>query len=177
MLGCTEPKRHKANPDLGKQWISAFINRFKVLNLPFSTTQICVPDSSKNRELVINDSTFIGFGGPCITIGLLPDTSKYYAFIYGVGTECYLPILLVLNKYGEKIATEPLAEGCEVGPGYECFDSLIILTNSSIIHRKVEYIFEPDKSFEEARDVAKREIKIEKFIISNNGLITKEDEK
>jgi hypothetical protein len=160
------------NPD--QQKFRIFIHRFKVINLPYSFDQLCTIDSTINVDLDMdNDSIFIGFVGPCITIGLLPDTSKYFKVIYGIGATCYVPNIAIYKKDGTKISQEQLAFGCGVGPGYQCYDSVYISSKNEIIHLKIEHSYQPDIEFLNSKSLALKKVTTEKYRITKSGRITK----
>ena len=123
-----------------------------------------------------NDSSFIGFTGPAITIGLLPDTSNYYSVIYCISAGCYLPTLAVFNKKGTRISKSQIANSCGAGQGYYCSDSLIIDENISITHIQVEANFSYDQTGLKIPESEQRKTLIEHFIIDNSGQIIKRTE-
>jgi hypothetical protein len=172
--GCNISRKQAANPNIDRQKFNTFINRFKVLDLPYSFDQLCTIDSTLNVKLDMdNDSSFIGFVGPCITIGILPDTSNFFKVLYGIGATCYIPNIAIFNKNGTKVSEDQLAFGCGAGPGYECYDSVLIKTNDEIIHKRLEYIFQPDKDFQDVKDSASKEVNITKYKITKQGHIIK----
>jgi len=120
-----------------------------------------------------NDSTFIDFVGPCITIGLMPDTSKYFKVIYGIGATCYVPNIAIYKKDGTIISKEQLAFGCGVGPGYQCYDSVYISSKNEIIHKKIEHSFQPDIEFLDSKKLALKKVSTEKYRITKSGRIIK----
>jgi hypothetical protein len=120
-----------------------------------------------------NDSTFIGFVGPCITIGILPDTSSFFKVLFGIGATCYIPNIAIYKKDGTKVSEEQLAFGCGAGPGYECYDSILINTNDEITHKRLEYSFQPDKDFQDIKESASKEVIITKYKITKQGHIIK----
>jgi hypothetical protein len=172
--GCTINRQHVTDSKIDRQKFDTFINRFKVLKLPYSFDQLCIIDSTINVELDMdNDSTFIGFVGPCITIGILPDTSRFFKILFGIGATCYIPNIAIFKKDGTKVSEEQLAFGCGAGPGYACYDSVYINTNDEIIHKRLEYSFQPDKNFQDVKDSASKEVNITKYKITKQGHIFK----
>jgi hypothetical protein len=173
-ISCTDSKRTTNKSNIDQKKFRTFIHRFKALDLPYSFDKLCILDSNINVDLEMdNDSSFIGFVGPCITIGLLPDTSKFYTVLYGIGATCYLPMLAVYKKDGTNISHEQLADGCGVGPGYECFDSIFVITNNLISHKKIEYTYNDTLSFREAKASANKTVLTHSFFITQNGQIMK----
>jgi len=152
-----------------------FIQKFKTLQIPIAFNTSCYePDSTNSVKLDMdNDSIFINYVGPAVTVGLLPDTINYYAVIYCTATACYMPTLAVFSKYGIRLSQEQLSHGCGADQGYRCVDSLVIHSIKEIKSILIEDYYKVDKEGNPVSNTFARSITTDVFSINRTGLITK----
>jgi hypothetical protein len=152
-----------------------FIRKFGILQIPIAFNTTCFePDITSSNELDMdNDSTFIGYVGPSITIGLLPDTTNFYAIIYCTAAACYIPTLAVFSKKGERLSIEPISHGCGSDVGYRCTDSLFINSITDIKSKMIEEEYKIDKDGNPILNTMIQTITIDEFSINKVGLIIK----
>lgn len=150
-----------------------YISKFKLLKFPFEVNTDCYsPEESDYCKFdKINDSQFIFEPEINIAIGLLPDTSNFYAVIYATPTVCYLPILAIYSKKGKLIDKESIGNGCGSDCGYTCSDKLIINSLSNITIKNVIEMYECDSLGEETPGSWKKMIEIKKCSVDNYGKI------
>jgi hypothetical protein len=150
-----------------------FISKFKMLSYPFAANTDCYePDTLTSVALDMdNDSTFINYVGPGVAVGMLPDTSHFYAVIYCTAAECYMPNLAVFSKTGQMLSKHEIAYGCGFGAGYVCSENLKInsLNDILLIHKEEEYNL--NKGGKEIKGTGTRTIKTYKYSITQNGVI------
>ena len=163
----------------GLNSFKTFIGRFKVLSFPFIAKTDCYnPDSLISVPLNMdNDSGFIDYVGPAVTIGLFPDTTNFYAVFYCTASFCYLPTIAVFTKDGKRLSKEQISNACGSGVGYICSDSLTISSMTDIRQQLIEETFNVDKNGIEIPNSWKKEITINNFSIDKFGLINKKEEK
>ena len=156
-----------------------FIQRFKMLPIPLDLNTSCyAPDSTNSVNLDMeNDSVFIDYVGPAVTVGLFPDTTNFYAVIYCTAAECYLPTLAVFTKDGKRLSIEQISHGCGTDQGYRCTDSLIINSMTDIKSKLIEDNYKVDKDGKSISNTLSRFITIDEFAITKTGLITKKTNK
>ena len=150
-----------------------FISKFKILPLPFIANTGCYePDSSLSVPLDMNtDSIFIGYIGPSLTVGMLPDTSNFYAIIYCTAAACYMPVLSVYSKNGTLIDKKELSKGCGAGAGYICSEELIIKSLNDITVVYAQEYYDVDNFGNEVKGTNKKEIDTYKYSIEKQGTI------
>ena len=118
-----------------------------------------------------NDSTFINYSGPAVTIGMLPDTSRFYTVIYCTAAACYMPVLTVFSKKGDVISRKEISKGCGSDVGYMCSENLEIKSQSKIIVTRTEESFKYDVSNKEILGSRKKVVNIYTYSIGKNGAI------
>ena len=150
-----------------------YISKFKTLQLPFIANTSCYsPDSSLSVPLNMdNDSSFIGFVGPASTIGMLPDTSKYYVVIYCTAAACYLPTLAVYSKNGKRLDSKPISKGCGADVGYACSEILEVKSTNEIVVTLTEENFKIDNLGNEILGTRKKVLKINRYTVNTKGKI------
>ena len=103
------------------------------------------PDSTTSVSLDIEtDSVYIKYVGPAITIGMLPDTARFYVVIYCTAAACYMPVLAVYTKNGLLIDKKEISMGCGAGVGYTCSEVLCINSLNDISVVYTQEFFEVD---------------------------------
>ena len=180
LTSCGQTRPLKPNENLERlNSFKTFINKFKVLTIPFVAETNCYePDSSICFPLDMdNDSIFIDYVGPAITIGLFPDTSIFYAVLYCQAASCYMPTLVVFSKDGKRLSKEEISNGCSPSPGYRCSDSLTINSMTDIEQKLNEETFKLDENGNEMPGTSRAELLISHFSIDKSGQITKKVEK
>ena len=152
-----------------------FISKFKIISYPFSANTECFePDYSYSVPLVMeNDSIFIEYSGPAISVGLLPDTLDYYAVIYCTAAACYLPILSVYSKSGKLLSKERISNGCGSDIGYECSESFTVYSLEKIVNTYIQQSYSYNESGDEIKGTRKKTIDTITFSIDANGIIKK----
>ncbi len=150
-----------------------FIAKFKILTLPFNMNTSCyAPDSSFNTRLNMkNDSVFIDYVGPAISIGILPDTSRFYKLIYCTAAACYTPVLAVFSKDGKVISRELISEGCGSEPGYSCKEELRVESSGKVVVEKTEESFKVDARDQEIPGSRKGKSRSSVYSIRDDGTI------
>lgn len=125
-----------------------FITKFKILSLPFMASTGCYePDSTTSVPLDMDtDSVFINYVGPAVTIGMLPDTARFYVVIYCTAAACYMPVLAVYTKNGLLIDKKEISMGCGAGVGYKCSEVLQIKSLNDISVVYTQEFFKVDSS-------------------------------
>ena len=156
-----------------------FIQKFNILQIPIAYNTSCYdPDSASSVKLDMdNDSIFIDYLGPAVTIGLLPDTTNFYAVIYCTAAACYMPTLAVFTKKGERLSIEQISHGCGTDQGYRCFDSLFIHSMTDIKSKMIEDKYQIDSVGNPILNTITRSITIDEFSINGKGLIEKKTNK
>ena len=151
-----------------------FISKFKLMSYPLTASTTCYePDSSTSLPLDMdNDSMFINYVGPAATVGLLPDTSDFYAVIYCTAAECYLPQLAVFSKRGKLLSSQAISFGCGSDVGYFCTEVLTVnsLRDITLVHNEIQY--EVDKRGRVTKHIQTKTNNVYKYSITKNGLIT-----
>jgi hypothetical protein len=155
--------------------LKKFKNKFKILTLPFCANTSCYePDSASSLRLYPpDDSLFAKYSEVAVTIGLLPDTTNFYAFIFCRAAECYLPILLVISKDGKRLNEEPISNGCGADCGYKCSDSLVIKSMSDIVLTNITESYECDSLGNETPGTWEKKVDVSMFSIDKYGKIKK----
>ena len=150
-----------------------FISKFEVLPLPFIANTGCYePDFSSSVPLNMDtDSIFIGYVGPSVTVGMLPDTSNFYAIIYCTASACYMPVLAVYSKNGTLIDKKEISKGCGAGVGYICSEVLRIKSLNDITVVYTQESFDVDYLGDEVKGTNKKEIDTYKYSIEKEGTI------
>lgn len=117
-----------------------FISKFKLLSHPVVLNTGCYEanDSLNSRLDMSNDSIFLDYVGPAVTVGILSDTTRFYAVIYCIAAACYLPQLTVYTKEGRIISTRSISSGCGSDLGYSCSEFLEIESIHKIILKRRE---------------------------------------
>ena len=112
-----------------------FISKFQLLSYPFIANTGCYePDKALSVPLDMdNDSIFINYTGPGVSVGMLPDTNKFYAIIYCTAAACYIPDLAVYSKKGKLLSKQQISFGCGAGEGYTCSETLTIKSLKDIV--------------------------------------------
>lgn len=161
----------KSSEDLIK--FKKFISKFKILPLPFvANTGYYEPDSSLSVPLDMDsDSIFIGYIGPGVTVGMLPDTSKFYAIIYCTAAACYMPVLAVYSKNGTLIDKKEISKGCGAGVGYICSEVLTIKSLNDITVVYIQESFDVDNFGNEVKGTNKKKKDTYKYSIEKAGVI------
>jgi hypothetical protein len=123
--------------------------KFKVLNDAFELNSPCIfPEEDvvdAKRIDTENDFSFFKLKESMpVSIGMLPDTSNYYLFIYGQAAACYTPYLVVFNKKGKLIDEQPIFYGGGAGCGYRWTSSLKLKSTNQVVSRYNEESFECD---------------------------------
>jgi hypothetical protein len=169
-----ENSNSRSNDTITLRKFSGFISKFKLLSYPFTANTTCY-----NQDTVLsvsldtdNDSLFTRYAGPGITVGMLPDTSKFYAVIYCTAAACYIPTLAVYSKNGKLLSKKEISKGCGAGMGYVCSETLTIKSVKDIICSNVEELFNCDSSGKEILGTRKKTIDTSKYSIGENGMIT-----
>jgi len=152
-----------------------FLEKFKPLKLPYYANTSCYePDSNMSMHLdPVNDSLFVKHCEMGISVGLFPDTSTFYALIYGGAAACYLPILAVYSKDGRQICEEQIANGCGCGPGYTCHDSIAIKSMTDITQIFNQEMVDLDSLGKEIESTRQKTFDVNKFYIDESGKINK----
>lgn len=150
-----------------------FISKFKKLSFPFKVNTSCYsPDSLLNIPLEMdNDSTFLNYSGPAITMGVLPDTSRFYAVIYCTAAACYLPVLAVFSKDGNVISRKEISSGCGSDVGYVCSEILEIKSQNKITVKRMEETFKNDEPSKGIHRSIEKTIHTYTYTITKNGMI------
>jgi hypothetical protein len=118
------------------------------------------------------DSIFIGYIGPGVTVGMLPDTSEFYAIIYCTAAACYMPVLAVYSKNGTLIDKKEISKGCGAGAGYICSEVLKIKSLNDITVVYTQESFDVDNFGNEVKGTNKKEIDTYKYSIEKEGTIS-----
>jgi len=150
-----------------------FISKFKLLSYPFTANTSCYePDTVLSVPLDMdNDSIFIRYVGPGVTVGMLPDTSDFYVVIYCIAAACYIPQLAVYSKNGEILSMQKISKGCGAGQGYTCLETLTINSLKDIIVINNEEQYDSDSSGIEISDTHKKTVYTNKYSINEKGII------
>jgi hypothetical protein len=179
LTSCQQNRRSIPHEDPSNKAFKTFIQRFKTLQIPLALNSSCFePDSSISVKLDMdNDSIFIDYKGPAVTIGLFPDTINFYAVIYCTAAACYMPTLAVFSKNGERLSIEQISHGCGTDLGYKCIDSLLIYSMTNIKSKLIEDRYSIDNTGNPIMNTLTRSITIDEFSINKKGLIEKKTNK
>ena len=125
-----------------------FLTNFQLLSYGEVLNTTCLDIEGNRRYKKLNTSkhkSFLnGYEGPAVSIGYFSDTTNFFVLIYCTASACYLPNLSVYNKNGELIQTCLLASGCGSDVGYECSETVQLISLDKIITTKLEKYYETD---------------------------------
>lgn len=143
-----------------------FLSKFKMLSYPFNANTSCYdPDTSISQALDMdNDSIFLDFCGPAMSIGILPDTLCFYTLLWCSAGNCYLPTLTTYTKNGKIISSSFVANGCGSGEGYYCSDTLIVCSLHNIMTVFTEEY--------DSAGLRKKNVTTKNFSVGKNGVIS-----
>jgi len=153
----------------------AFLNKFKVIKLPYYFSDNNDNISGLNTlDEGSADTLFIKpEGGSCYCQGILPDTSKYYAVIVLFPADSYYPMLYTFSKAGKKISKEfLLVAGC--GPGPEvvyCNSTTTIYKNNSIYSADSATLLDVDSTGAPIKNTEDSTVRFKKGYISKSGKV------
>jgi hypothetical protein len=150
-----------------------FISKFRIISLPFLASTGCYePDSSLSVPLDMDtDSVFIKFVGPAVTVGMLPDTARFYAVVFCTASACYMPVLAVYAKNGLLIDKKEISRGCGAGVGYTCSEVLRISSLKDISVVYTQELFEVDSFGNMVKGSNKKKTDTYVYSIGNEGNI------
>lgn len=148
-----------------------FISRFRMLPLPFRAETGCYAEDTTVSVRIDPDEYVIRDTPYAITIGMLPDTSRFYALLVGVPATCYMPVLYVYSKNGVLTALEQVSSGCGGGCGYLCSDSLVIRSMQDITNIYSQESYECDSTGNETPGTWERKTEIKRCAITETGRI------
>jgi hypothetical protein len=125
-----------SKPSLNKQ-VPPFITtlrKFPIIDSSFRLNSLCISSQPNYRRIdTENDFGFFqDLQSMPIAFGMLPDTSKYYIFLYGQAAACYMPYIAVFSKSGKMMDSKEVHYGSGSGCGFH-WSSLIKLTDSNAI--------------------------------------------
>jgi hypothetical protein len=151
-----------------------FISKFKLLSLPFKANTGCYePDSALCVPLDMdNDSIYIGYTGPGLAVGIIPDTSNFYAVIYCTASACYMPVLAVYSKNGSLINKREISKGCGIGVGYSCSEILEITSLKEIVVVYTKENFKIDNFGNKIKKSSKKTSDTYKYSVDESGFIS-----
>lgn len=151
-----------------------FISKFRLISLPYTINTDCFsPSKSLYRTFNSqNDSLFIKETNHNIALGLLPDTSNFFAVIYCAPATCYIPTLATYSKNGQLLSEEQIGNGCGADCGYTCFDYVKINSLEDIVLVNSIEMFECDSLAQETPGTWEKTVEIKRISLNNKGKIT-----
>lgn len=81
---------------------------------------------------------------PCNIIGVIPDTSKFFGFLYLAALDDATPSIVTYDKRGNLITRQQLTKSCYQGCESDCRSIITIDKNLKIKFRYEEYLFDSD---------------------------------
>lgn len=137
LISCTNLKHQPDTQSKKLNRLKYMIHETKVLSLPY------VFDATRNnfnRGYQLNSSTLdtLLFHDCIFTIiNCFPDTTNYYAFLFGEPGDMFYPGIMTFDKSGKLISKEIIATcNCLTNPRVDvesCFDSVMIGKDLSIL--------------------------------------------
>jgi hypothetical protein len=137
LFSCTNPRQQvkETSPKLNR--LRHIIHETEILSLP------CIFDANKMHFTTgyqVNPSTqdsLLFHESPLTLFNYLPDTSTYFAFLYGEAGDIIYPGIMTFDKSGILISKKVIATcNCLTNPILDvesCFDSVIIGKDLSIL--------------------------------------------
>ena len=122
LLSCNNVATHEQNQNALANPFSAFIEKNKIIELPFvysynNGESKFNYDEMKTIDSNSSDTLFVKNKDGVKCYGILPDTSKYFSIIYFYPAEVYYPVVVTYSKSGQLIDELRLNLG---GCGEDC---------------------------------------------------------
>lgn len=141
LISCQEQSNIIKNNKMNENFIVT-LNKFKILDSNFILNNECFyPEEDCkycNRIDTKNDLPyFYKKQSMATSIGLLPDTSRFYVLLYCEAAECYVPSLAVYTKQGILIDDKPIHFLYGSDCGYEN-SNLVSLKSKNILQSKYQ---------------------------------------
>lgn len=138
-------------------------------------------DRRNNIYLEDNDTIFFGKDAPMMRLlGAYPDTSRFFAFLLAYPADDIMPVMVIFNKKGKRIAYELFGYGCGGADcGYYCMGAAFVIENTQhfYAHHEAYYIdcdYEKDAELDTSTLVYKQ-VRTDGFILVNGSINLKKE--
>lgn len=121
-------KKEETKTTTRYQVLRDLYTKLKIIDLPFEFSN---GDYNFNSYTVSGTDTLL-FNNETRLIGVLEDTTNYFAFIKEIIGDFNTPVLVTVNKNGKLISEEPLVLGYGDDCGYDFEDKNVLATDLTI---------------------------------------------
>lgn len=178
------PNEHEKNVDSGRRkYFIHFLKKFTPIKLPVEISVSFNNEFSISNEFDFmsqsidcssNDSLFIKCNGPVWSSGYLPDTSKFYALIYGISGDERIYRIATFDKEYNKIQDVLILndEGCSPAARcLKCNTTIKFGTDNTIQCIDTLYHLECDSTGETNDKIQNMEILMKRISVNARGEI------
>ncbi|NOU19257.1 MAG: hypothetical protein HOO91_17000 [Bacteroidales bacterium] len=173
LISCTNPKIQNKSQAIKLNRLRHIIHETKFIALPY------VFDATRNHikgyHLDASTPDSLVFSSSCFTIiNCFPDTTNYFAFLFGESGDMLYPGIITFDKSGKLISKEIISTcNCLTNPRVDtesCFDSVIIGKDLSILsYSKLKATIQPFDTSNVTFDASSEEKLTGR--INSNGLV------